>query len=68
MQPKAFLHPTLAVDIRTRRESINSNVAVFISWSRLESLMGNSNEISSFEDIEAFVVTDDGLQFFVKGK
>jgi hypothetical protein len=64
--PKAILHPVQSVRLRTITEHINSNVAGRISWRRLVEVMRAAGELKRDEELEAFVVDDEGVQFYVR--
>ena len=65
--PNVMLHPQFAARLRTERHHINANLANFISWRRLVDEMRRSGEIKADETVEALVLTDDGIQYYVKG-
>lgn len=64
--PKVMLHPQSAVRLRTVAEHIDANVAGRISWRRLVEAFRDSDEIRPIEEIEAFVLDDEGIQFYVR--
>lgn len=63
---KTMLHPIHANGLRAQRIEIENNIAGFISFSRVAELMRQTGELKNSETIEAFVLTDDGIQYFVK--
>lgn len=67
MTIKVMLSPRgdRCVDIRQHRH-IDSNVAGSISWSRLSQQMRAMGEIKADEVIEAFVIDDSGIQYYVR--
>lgn len=65
-RPKVMLHPQLADDLRTKIVGIENNVAGSISWERLAELFRQSGEMFPEEEIEAFVLSDDRIQFYVR--
>lgn len=65
--PKVLLHPKNASRLQgPERPYVNANVTNFISWSRLVEELRASHEIRPREEVEAFVLTDDGIQYYVK--
>lgn len=66
--PKVMLHAQCAVRLRTVAEHIDANVAGRISWRRLVEAFRDSAEIGPTEEIEAFVLDDDGIQFYLRRK
>lgn len=66
MPIKVMLHPSLAPTLPHAREHIDSNCAGFVSWERLTDVMKASGNLLTGESIEAFVLTDDGIQFFTR--
>lgn len=66
--PKVMLHPQRATTLRTAILSIDGNVAGYISWSRLIDAMRVANEFNDGERIEAFVIENDGITFYMKNR
>lgn len=66
MAIKRMLHPSASQDIRVQQPQIDNNVSGFISWESLAENMRDGGALTPKEEIEAFVVTDTGLQFYVK--
>jgi hypothetical protein len=66
MSIKRMLHPSASADIRVQQPTIENNVAGFIGWDRLQEALRDSGELTPKEEVEAFVITDTGIQFYVK--
>lgn len=66
--PKVMLHPVSSVRLRTVREHIVSNVGGRMGWRRLVQALRESGDTRPDEDIEAFVIDDDGIQIYYKRK
>ena len=66
--PNVMLHPQDAIDLRARSYPIDANVAGFISWGRLVDALRASGEIPEVEEVEAFVLTDRGIHFYVRSR
>lgn len=66
--PKVMLHPALANRLRTVAERIDANVAGHMGWRRMIEALRASGDIRPDEDVEAFVINDDGIQIYYREK
>lgn len=66
--PKVMLHPdpTHVARLRHELQRIDANLTTFISWTRLVEELRASAEIKPSEEIEAFVLMDEGIQYYVR--
>lgn len=63
--PKVMLSPRRSAGL-LERQHIDANLTNFISWSRLIETMIAAGEIKSSEEVEAFVLEERGIQYYVR--
>lgn len=63
---RIHLHPTLAPDLRTRRECITSGVVEFVSWERFRDDLRKNGRLREGEEVDGIALTDDGINVYVR--
>jgi len=67
MKIKVMMHPARSAELAAQKP-IDSNVAGEIRWDTIVEHMRDGGSLTPKEDVEAFVITNTGIQFFVKRK
>jgi hypothetical protein len=66
--PKILLNPRRANDLRSRTETMTAGVSVRVSWAHLVEALQESGNLRDYEQVEALVLDDNGINIFLKDR